>query len=204
MNNKLYVFLGTYCELIDYAILEKKYYKSDISVSNSEFERMLFQGFLNIGCESIMLSAPSVGMWPISCKKILFNEKHRNKNYITCPHLTIYGIKNFSKSISLKKAFIKIVKENLNKEIVVVGCEAHKPYLKILKYAKTKYKFKTCLIVPDLPDNMISSKNRIYTFFKKINVKNIYKLTNKYVDCFYFFTPTMCESFDLSNTRIRF
>ena len=44
MNNKLYVFLGTYCELIDYAILEKKYYKSDISVSNSEFERMLFQG----------------------------------------------------------------------------------------------------------------------------------------------------------------
>ena len=197
----LYIFVGVYCKSFDYDYLSKKYYKKNISVSNSEYERMLFNEFVKQGKQVFMLSAPNVGRWPTSCKRLFFAGSKESQSEFVCNYCTLFGFANFSKSLSLVSNFRKIVEKNKDKRIVVIACEAHKPYLNVLKIAKKKYGLETSLIVPDLPEDMIYSDSVIYKYLKKRNVKDIYLLADKYVDSFYFFTDTIRDKFLMGKVK---
>lgn len=201
MENKVYVFVGCYFENNLFDFFSKKYFKGKISVSNREYEKMLFNGFLNAKKNAYMISAPSVGRYPQNCKKMFFKKQSSSKyNRVKyCSFCTIYGVSKYSKSLALKKEFKKIMKENNPGNVIVIACEAHKPYLDVIKLAKKKFNCKTCLIVPDLPEYMMSNNSKFYHFFKKRDINSIYQLANKFVDYFVFFTKFMKNKFDLSN-----
>lgn len=196
MGKKI-IFLGSYIGN-KFGFLKENYYKNESSLSNSEYERTLYSGFLKNGADCIFISAPSVGKWPKNCKKPYLSLKSDNAEIKFCNYLTIYGISNISKQRSLLKEFKKAIRKEKNNKIVVVACEAHLPYLKVLKYAAKK-NIQTSLIVPDLPENVIYSKNPIYKFLKQRNVLSIYKLADKYVNSFLFFTNPMKDKFSLNN-----
>lgn len=199
-DETIYIFIGSQNGNIPYDYLISKYCKHNISVSNSEFERTLVSEFSKkiIGNRVFTIAAPSVGKWPKSCKKIRFCESFISSQITFCSYLTVYGISNFSKGRSILRALKNKLKSLNCSNVVVIGCEAHKPYLKALRYAKKKGCV-TSLIVPDLPEDMKSSNSFIYKIFKRKDVKDIVYLANNYVDCFYFFTEKIAQHFDVGN-----
>jgi len=199
-NRKLYIFLGSYFGVSNYDIIKHRYFKNAISVSNSEFERIVFLEFLKKS-KCSFISAPAVGYWPKKCRKITVNKKHLipENNVSFCSYKTIFGLSHFSKKRSMwkeiKKQLSKLDKNDY-KNVVVIACEAHKPYLEVLSKSKKKFGIKTALIVPDLPENMYSSNRWFYKFLKNKNAKRMYSLANKNVDSFWFFTKDISLKFN--------
>lgn len=197
-KDNLYIFLGSYIGE-NFEILNDQYYINSSCLSNSEYEKCFFETFNKLGFNSIMLSCPNVGKYPNYCKKPYFDSKLlTNDNSIEFVSFsTNYWISNFSKQRNLIAKISKIINANFNKNIFVIAFEAHGPYLSVLKFVKNKYKCKTCLIVPDLPEYMISSQSYIYRILKKIDIQRNYALANKYCDSFLLFTPKMTEKYNV-------
>ena len=192
---KIYIFVGSYIGKENYNFLFEHYYKKQISVSNSEFERMLFESFNINGADSYFIGAPSVGRFPFSCKK-MFYKKRMSGRIRDCSFCTIIGFSNISKSFHLKKEIESLLKEHKNDDIYIVGCEAHKPYLDVIKFVKRKHcGAKSLLVVPDDPLSMVFSRNFIYKILKRRNVKHIHNISEKYVDSYLYFTKTIGEKF---------
>lgn len=189
----LFIFIGCYPGVNAYETLKTKYFKKNISVSNSEYERMLFNEFKKTE-NCIFVSAPAVGRYPITCKKIRYKKFISEEQIVDCNFWTLIGINNISKSCALKSAIKKQIKVHKDKKIFVIACEAHKPYLSTLKIAKKKG-CTTMLIVPDSPNSMSFSNNLVYKIFKKRNVDSIKKLSRKYSDCFLYFTDGIRRDF---------
>lgn len=200
MNKKI-LLLGSYCGDDNYPLIYK-FFKGNITVSNSEYEKTMMNGFVSNGFNVEMFSAPSVGKYPITCRKEYvsgFNEHnkiHIIKYHSFLPIIFSSKVHGFIKGL---KKFLKTTDKNDN--IVVVACEPHLPYLRTLKFIKHKYGFKTSLIVPDLPENVKGSKSKIYNFIKNKQVKEVYNLANTYVDSYLFFTKQMISKFDVNEKK---
>lgn len=197
----LFILVGSFCGMENYQLI-KSYFKKNLTVSNSEYERILFNGFLKINTKAMMLSAPSVGKFPFSCKRPFTKFLSKDKNIYIANYCTLLGLERDSKYRSLKKAFMRIYHAHRDERITVIGCEAHMPYLKLLKHCKTKLNLSTSLIIPDLPENISSSNNFVYRLAKKLETSNIYKIANNYIDTFLFFTKEMALKFKTRNNYI--
>ena len=198
MENKNYIFVGSYIGKNNYEKLINEYFKSENGVSNSEYERVVYEGFKKKSKNVYFLCAPSCGVFPFNTNKMF---THFSSDEIEiCNHCNIAGLTHVSKYFALKKKLSKLIRDySLGKETIVIGCEIHLPYLKILKYSKQKYGFKTCLIVPDLPENYIGINNFIYRKIKEKNNRECYKIGNKFVDSYLFFTNKMLNHFQVEN-----
>lgn len=196
----LYIFIGSYLGENAYAMLRNLYFKKNISVSNSEYERALFNEFSKTE-NCLFISAPSVGRYPISCKKVFYKKSIFEGKIIDCSFSTVLGVNNFSKSRALKTTLKKQISMNRNKKIFVIACEAHKPYLSALKVAK-RYGCSTMLIVPDSPASMSFSNNPLYKILKTIDVHSIKKMSEKYANCFLYFTDDIRKDFSIEKPYI--
>ena len=203
MNKDVYIIIGTAYLECDEEIIKNRYLKNSISVSNTVFERKLFTGFKENNVEVIFLSCPHLGYYPTSLK-VSRIKGFTSRDDLYC--LDYNALIGYS-SVSKRKALIKKLKELAdarfrNKNIHLIISEAHKPYLDVAQYAKKKKLVNdVTIMVPDLPEHNIRSKNFIYRILKKNNVSQIYKKIDKYVDKFVFFTKPMIERFNLENKQ---
>lgn len=200
-NKKVFIFLGSYAGK-NFDVLKNYYFKKSLSFSNGEFERVLFENFKKNN-ECVFISAPAIGYWPRKSKKAFFSSKSckEEDNLQICSYFTIFMLSHISKQISMYKKAREIIRfyKKKNYDLVLIACEAHRPYLEVLQKTKKKYGIKTALIVPDLPQNMYSSQTRIYNFFKKINSKKVICIAEKYVDAYWFFTNSISNKIPHKN-----
>ena len=191
-NNKtLTILIGCLVNDTDYERLISGYFKKSVSVSNLAYEKKLFDGFksADVG-DVIFLSAPVVGTFPFSSKKMIVNGFEEKNGIIPVSYSSLFGIRNLSKSISLRKKLKELLEQNKNKYkcVHVIACECHKPYLDCLRMAKESFNVKTTLIIPDLPRYVGKEKGRFYRLLKKMEDNRSQKLINNYVDSFVCFT----------------
>ena len=153
--------------------------------SESDFENIEFS----------VLSAPFIGAYPTGSKiKTFKNFKVPQNKYTYVPFNNIWGIRNFSRTKSLKKAIKTFAKSEADRKIIVVYC-THTPFIKAAEYAKKiDPKIKVCLYVPDLPQYMNLSANRgfIYNVAKKYDIASMTKHM-KAVDSYVLLTEPMKE-----------
>lgn len=188
-NKTFYLIIGSFFLPCDEHHIKDKYYKNEICVSNEMFEKkLLFDSFIEKGVkEFCFLSAPRVGVFPFSSKKLFVKGFTDDEHIKTVNYCSLYGVIHFSKTrMIIKKANEIINSLPPDTSIHVIGSECHGPYLKAIKYIKKRKNgavFST-LIVPDLPEYMVRSNNFFYRFFKKIDVNNNYRIASKYIDSF--------------------
>ena len=183
--------------------LQKNYIKKATSVSNNIFERKLYSGFQqsSLAGDFVFLSAPSVGWFPVNCKKMVMKGFSKKQDYLPAEYITTYIGSTFSKSRALKKMLKNVLKTlNLkNYKVCLVINELHLPYLRCAEYIKKRtHDSITVQLVPDLPEFNNRSKNFIYNFLKKVNCNKISKLRKRYIDKYVLFSKSMANRLGIS------
>lgn len=173
----------------------------DYSANNVQ-ERLIY-GMRNETLVSV-LSAPSVGRFPKESKVVFFDKLDSSMDIQYVSFNNIWGLRNFSRTVSLKKAIGKLIEKKESQVCSIVVYSVHTPYLEAAVYAKRKKRnIKICLIVPDLPEyiNLNKDVSRVYRFAKKYDTEHFYKLC-KYVDSYLLFTSEMKKMFDTSGRKV--
>ena len=173
----------------------------DYSANNVQ-ERLIY-GLKNRTLVSV-LSAPSVGRFPKESKVAFFDKLDSSMDIQYVAFNNIWGLCNFSRTVSLKRAIRKLISKKENQVCSIVVYSVHTPYLEAAVYAKRKNSnLKICLIVPDLPEYMNLNKDvsGLYRFAKKYDTARFYKLC-KDVDSYLFFVPEMKKMFDVTGKKV--
>lgn len=140
-----------------------------------------------------ILSAPFVNSYPFGYKKLYYKVSRNTsrENYVN--FFNLWGVRNISRMISLKKRITQIYDKN--KETYILVYSPHVPFLEVACYLKRKYlNIKIVLILPDLPQfiSLGNNKSIIYKLLKKYDIKKFYKLSNKF-DGYILLTESMNE-----------
>ena len=191
---KILMICGVYAEENEQDVLS--WTKGYVEQSANIFQRKLIRGIEKSHIEHKIVSAPLIGAYPMRFKKKRFHdfsEKCNKYEYVSFNN--IWGIRNISRSISLKK-WIRNYFENEREEefLILVYCP-HTPFLEAAIYAKElKPRSKVCLVVPDLPQymNLNESGRGMYDFFKKFDIRHMNHFIAK-VDSFVLLTEPMKE-----------
>ena len=127
--------------------------KGYVEQSANIFQKKLISGIEanHIACK--IISAPLIGAYPMRNKKIYFNGfLHNTEKIQYVPFNNIWGIRNFSRAKSLKKAIKAYLKTETEEEFLILVYCPHTPFLEAVVYAKAlRPKSKICFVVPDLP-----------------------------------------------------
>ncbi len=146
------------------------------------FQQRLINGFRvleqKMDAEVSVLSAPFIGAFPTASKIVSFKKFKNPQNEFTyVPFNNIWGIRNFSRTKSLKKA-IKAFAEAESQQKLIVVYSAHTPFIKAAEYAKRIDKnIKICIYVTDLPQymNLTDKRGFIYNTAKKYDISTMFK-----------------------------
>lgn len=193
MSEHLYIIVGTAYLECDEEMVKNRFLKNSVSVSNTVFERKLFSGFKDNGANIMFLSCPHLGYFPTSLKKLSIKGLTSSEDFFTLKYNALLGFAGLSKAKAFKRKLSSIKKTtDPSTKIHLIVCEMHKPYLDAAKFAKkTKIVDDVTLLVPDLPEHNVRSKNPIYKSLKRKNVSQIYNLVDSFVDKFVFFSSPM-------------
>lgn len=156
------------------------------------FQTLFIEGIRQNGYEPKVLSAPFIGPFPKSYKKIYYKSKSYSDGCRYVSFNNIWGIRNYFRYAGLKKELKKKEYQNINKAMVY---SVHTPFAKVARYLKkTNPNIQICLITPDLPEYMNLRKNKtlLYRVAKKFDCRAFYKLI-KYFDCFSFVSAHQSE-----------
>ncbi len=170
-----------------------KHSRGGVDFSANIFQQKLITGFREAGCDYTVLSAPFIGAYPMGTDTAVFrgfSEPGEGYSYVSFHNL--WGIRNFSRAASLKKALESFVAHEDPQKLIVVYCP-HTPFLEAAVYAKKKDpRIKICLYVPDLPQymNLNAHRTRVYDIAKKYDVTAMMKLMD-HVDSFVLLTEPM-------------
>lgn len=189
-KNNLYILLGCTIDPTDQKYQHDTYFKSGVSVSNSEYERKLLNGFKELGEDVVFISAPVCGTYPLSSKRAVIKGFKSNKNLKIVKYNCTLFLRNHSKTRALCKELSKIVKENYrNKKIHIIACELHMPYLKCLKIIKRHYNdIFTTIIALDIPKH-VNATTKLRQFLKKKEDRKVISVAQKEGDSFVCLTP---------------
>lgn len=144
------------------------------------FQSQIIEGIKLNNYEPVVVSAPFIGPYPKSYKKLFYKAKEYDDGYKYVSFFNLWGVRNFFRVRSLKKELKKIEYSGIDKIIVY---SVHTPFAKLAKFLKRKNKnAQICLIVPDLPEymNLRKKKSLLYRVAKVFDCKSFYKT----VDCF--------------------
>lgn len=124
-----------------------------------------------------------------------------NTKDINIGFINIAGIKHFSR-YTTAKPYIKNWVENRNgRKKVIIAYAMTLPFTRLITYAKKlDSDITTCLIVPDLPQymNLSSEKLWLYDVLKNIEIKEM-KKDLKFIDSFVVLTKYMREALNIKN-----
>ncbi len=164
-----------------------------VEFSANSMQQKLIDGFLGLHYDIRVVSAPFIGAFPNASKIIRFKgftEKQESYEYVN--FINIWGIRNYSRTNSLKKAVRRFIKEKASEKIIIAYCP-HTPFIKAAAYAKKKDpSIKLCLYVPDLPQymNLSAGKSVIYEIAKKYDIAFMTKYMKSF-DSFVLLTEQM-------------
>ena len=167
--------------------------KGAVDFSANLFQQKLIAGFHSTDCNLRVVSAPFIGSYPNTSSSIFFrgfSVPHAEYTYV--PFNNIWGIRNISRTASLKKAVLPFVKLDSQEKLILVYA-AHTPFLEAAVYAKKlDPRIRICLYAPDLPQYMNLNANRtlIYDIAKKWDVAKMTRLMHQ-VDSFVILTEQM-------------
>ena len=187
---KILFLCGFFEEKAEKEVIENA--KKTVQFSSNIFQKKLINGFSKYGSDFEVLSAPFIGSYPNESKIRNFNGFSLECSYDYVPFNNIWGLRNFSRSASLKKRVKKFINYKDEKKIIVVY-SVHTPFLETAVYAKKKDpRIKIILICPDLPEymNLNSYISLVYKLGKKYDIHRFNNL-NKYVDSYMLLTEEM-------------
>ena len=167
--------------------------KAAVEFSANLFQQKLIAGFHSTDCNLRVVSAPFIGSYPNTSSSIYFRGFSTPQDkYTYVPFNNIWGIRNISRTASLKKAVLPFVKLDSQEKLILVYA-AHTPFLEAAVHAKKlDPRIRICLYVPDLPQYMNLNANRtlIYDIAKKWDVAKISRLL-RHIDSFVLLTEQM-------------
>lgn len=172
------------------------YTKGSVDFSANIFQQKLIDGIKDSGAVPYVLSVPFIGAFPRGSKKLYCSKKLLlpNDEYKYLSFLNLWGVRQFSRTNTLKRAIKADHKKGKNVDVIMVY-STHTPFMKAAIYAKRFYPdAKLCLVVPDLPQymNLNDNRTRIYDFFKTYDVKGMEKMY-RFFDLFLILTEPMKE-----------
>lgn len=178
---------------------ELKSLGSSVDFAAETFQSSLIQGLINYFPEIKIITAPNISSYP-RIKKKIFNKKEFNLSFNNIKHIftgfiNIHILKHISKIIRIRKAIKLSLTNNIDNRIIIYG--VHSPFLLAL-CGINKKKYKSCLIVPDLPEFMSEKKNFAYVIGKKID-RFFINIGLKNIDSFVLFSPHMREYLKINN-----
>lgn len=175
------------------------------SIGHFQFAANTFQwSFIQSLLDSVQLSLitlPFLGNYPKSYKYIIsrsFKFEYGNKSHTSIGniHLPIFGL--IIKTIRLYKE-LKHSRYNEISNIIIYSL--YTPFiLATLLHKISKRDIKICVIVPDLPHLVSSSKNYIYIYSARLN-SFILKLLSSRIDNFVFVTKDMADYFNVDSSK---
>ncbi len=197
---KILMICGVYAQENEQEVLSctKGYAEQSANI----FQRKLINGIESFGIEYKVISAPLIGAYPMRYTQSKFTGfSKENKKYEYVNFNNIWGIRNISRTLSLKKAIKKYLSnEKENDFLILVYCP-HTPFLEAAIYAKElKPKSRVCLIVPDLPQymNLNRTGRGLYDIFKKFDISYMERFIAK-VDSFVLLTSAMKDILKVGN-----
>ena len=176
--------------------------KKTVQFSGNIFQRKLINGFSKYENNFEVLSAPFIGSYPNESRIKKFNGFSEDCFYDYVAFVNLWGIRNFSRSISLKRKIKKFIEIKDDKKIIVVY-SVHTPFLEAAVYAKKKDpNIKIILIVPDLPQymNLNAHITFLYKVGKHFDIRRFNKL-NSYVDAYMLLTEHMKQKLCIGKKR---
>lgn len=197
---KIIMICGVYSEKNEQEVLF--YSKGYVEQSANIFQRKLIKGIEKNGIGHKIISAPFIGAYPMRYKKSSFcGFSVENEEFEYVKFNNIWGIRNISRTISLKKRIKEYLDYESEDEFLILVYCPHTPFLEAAMYAKElKPKSKVCLIVPDLPQYMnLNEKRRgLYDFFKKYDIRRMERFFAM-VDSFVILTEPMKDILKIDN-----
>lgn len=189
---KILMICGVYAEENEQEVLSctKGYAEQSANI----FQRKLIKGIEKNGIEHKVISAPLIGAYPMRYSKSRFrgfSQKSEKYEYVSFNN--IWGIRNISRTHSLKKSIKQYLTRDTEEEFLILVYCPHTPFLEAAVYAKSlKPKSKICLVVPDLPQymNLNANGRGLYDFFKKYDIRYMERYIAQ-IDSFVILTEPM-------------
>lgn len=166
---------------------------SAIDFAAETFQTSLLQGLCTYYPELKVITAPNISAYP-RVKKMSFSKEEFSLPFSGVAHLftgflNIPGIKYLSKCLRIRRAIKNALDKGKDNTIIVYA--VHSPFLLALRGIK-KSRYKSCLIVPDLPEFMSGNTSRLYLLGKKVDGWLI-RMGMKNIDSYVLFSPHMKE-----------
>lgn len=172
----------------------------DTTSSSVIYSNSLLRGLMLNGFSFNVISAASVGHYPLTSKTRRVKEVLYDKNYYGVGYNNFVGVSQFSKTRAIIKSFNKNIKPSLktsgDDDLNIIVSDIHAPFLKAALKIKKRFKnAKIVLVCLDLPQNVKSSSHNILLrCLKKISSKQIVKLSKR-VDGYVYLSQYMKEKF---------
>lgn len=173
---------------------------SSIDFAAETFQTSLLQGLCEYYPALKVITAPNISAYP-RVKKLLFKEEAFLLPFSSVRHLftgfcNLPGVKHLSKWVRVRRAIRQALVKEDNNAIIIYG--VHSPFLLALCGIPKKC-YKSCLIVPDLPEYMSGKTNFLYLLGKKVDWWFIRKgLRN--VHSYALFSSYMTEKLSIKDT----
>ncbi len=175
--------------------------KRPVEFSANVFQTKLIQGFRQTDLDVQVLSAPFIGSYPNASNMPRFlGFETESGEYTYVPFINYWGMRNFSRAASLKKALSGFVDNGDSKKLIVLY-SPHTPFVEAAVWAKKKDpRIKICMIVPDLPQymNLDTKISFVYRCGKVFDIARFNRLT-PFVDSFVVLTEAMKEKLGVGN-----
>lgn len=178
---------------------ELKSLGSSVDFAAETFQSSLLEGLHNYYPNLKIITAPNISNYPRISKKLFrrkeFNLPFNNIKHIFTGFINIPIIKHLSKLIRVRRTIKLALDNNKDNKILIYG--VHSPFLLAL-YGINKKKYKSCLIVPDLPEFMSDNKKIGYVVGKKID-RFFINIGLKKIDSYVLFSSHMQEYLPVTN-----
>jgi glycosyltransferase involved in cell wall biosynthesis len=176
-----------------------KSFGSSIDFAADTFQISLLEGLFCYYRDMKIITSPNISNYP-KVKKKLFSKKEFQLSYNKQKHIftgfvNIPILKHISKLVRISREIKKSIDKDSDNRIIIYGVGS--PSLLALYYIN-KRRYKSCLIVPDLPEFMSDKKKLSYLIGKKID-KLFINLGIRKIDSFVLFSPYMKERFPVYN-----
>jgi len=192
---------GLFPKALENEIITKS--KSTIQYAANAVQWSLVKGFDQVAGSIIVLTAPSVGVFPTGYKGLFVKSvKWRHSQGAddkAVGFCNLFGVRQLSRGLSLARESKKWARRKSGKKKVLFVYSMHTPFL----YAAAKAKkldpnIHVCLICPDLPQymNLKAKRSLAYRILKPVDVAIINRLLDS-VDSFVFLTKYMAEQVNL-------
>lgn len=172
---------------------------SSIDFAAETFQSSLLRGLCHYYPSIKIITSPNISSYPKIKKTIFKRDDFRlsfsNINHIFTGFINIPVFKHISKIIRVRKAIKKSLSKNDDNIIIIYAL--HSPFLLSLLGIRKKL-YKSCLIVPDLPEFMSERKNIFYILGKKID-KLFINVGLKKIDSYVLFSSFMREKINIKN-----